>query len=185
MKVRRVVAGVDKDGKSVVLSDGLAPATFDHTYLPGQAHTRIWQTDGTVTTTPPDHEPTTDTGPLLLGPGGSSFLILQVAPNASVTDRRFDGAKAAQELAIHLPDIAAAMEPDNPGMHRTATVDFGIVLDGEIHLELDDGVQIRLTVGDTIVQLGSRHAWRNPTDQTATLAVVLTGVTAPTGPPTQ
>jgi len=178
MKIRRVVAGVDKDGKSVVLSDGTAPSTFDHQYLPGQAHTRIWQTDRTVTTAPPTTEPTTDTGPLSLGPGGSSFLILQVAPDSVVTDPRFDGAKAAQELATYLPDIAAAMEPDNPGMHQTATVDYGVVLDGEVHLELDDGVKIRLTAGDTVVQLGCRHAWRNPTDRPATVAFILTGVTA-------
>ena len=74
--------------------------------------------------------------------------------------------------------LAAAMEPDNPGVHQTATVDYGVVLDGEVHLELDDGVKIRLTAGDTIVQLGSRHAWRNPTDRPATVAFVLTSVTA-------
>ena len=68
MKIRRVVAGVDKDGKSVVLSDGLAPSTFDHQFLPGQAHTRVWQTDGTITTTPPTSEPTTDTGPCSSAP---------------------------------------------------------------------------------------------------------------------
>ncbi len=178
MKIRRVVAGVNKNGKSVVLSDGLAPSTFDHQYLPGQAHTRVWQTDGTITTEAPTSEPTTDTGPLFLGPGGSSFLILQVAPDSVVTDPRFDGAKAGQELATYLPEIAAAMEPDNPGVHQTATVDYGVVLDGEVHLELDDGVKIRLTAGDTIVQLGSRHAWRNPTDRPATVAFVLTSVTA-------
>jgi quercetin dioxygenase-like cupin family protein len=69
------------------------------------------------------------------------------------------------------------MEPNNPGVHQTATVDYGVVLDGEVDLELDDGVKIRLTAGDTIVQLGSRHAWRNPTDRPATVAFVLTSVT--------
>jgi quercetin dioxygenase-like cupin family protein len=73
--------------------------------------------------------------------------------------------------------MAAAMEPDNPGMHQTATVDYGIVLDGEVVLELDDGAQTVLTAGDTIVQLGSRHAWRNKSDRPATVAFVLTGVT--------
>ncbi|GAB3346187.1 hypothetical protein GCM10027300_05090 [Modestobacter lapidis] len=69
------------------------------------------------------------------------------------------------------------MEPDNPGMHRTDTVDYAIVLEGEVTMELGDGAQTRLTAGDTVVQLGSRHAWRNRTDRPATIAFVLTGVT--------
>jgi mannose-6-phosphate isomerase-like protein (cupin superfamily) len=175
MNVRRVVAGVDDNGKSVFLSDGPAPCTLDYQYMPGQAHTRIWRTDGTVTTKPPAEEPTTDTGPMLPTPGGASFLILQVAPNSFVTDPRFDPAKSGEEFATYCPDMAAVMEPDNPGMHRTDTVDYVIVLDGEVTLELGDGGQTRLMAGDTLVQLGSRHAWRNETERPATLAVVLTG----------
>jgi Cupin domain len=178
MKIRRVVAGVDENGKSVVLSDGPAPCTLDYQFMPGQAHTRIWRTGSTVTTERPAEEPTSDTGPMLPAPGGASFLVLQVAPDSFVTDPRFDPVKAGQEFAAHAPDMAAAMEPDNPGMHRTATVDYGIVLDGEVVLELDDGVQTRLSVGDTVVQLGSRHAWRNTSDRPATVAFVLTGATA-------
>lgn len=60
-------------------------------------------------------------------------------------------------------------------MHRTPSVDYGVVLDGEIWLELDDGTQTRLTRGDTIVQIGGRHAWRNKTDRPAAVAFVITG----------
>jgi hypothetical protein len=178
MNVRRVVAGVDENGKSVVLSDGPAPHTLDYQYMPGQGHARIWRTDGAVTTKPPAEEPTSDTGPMLPEPGGASFLILQVAPGSFMTHPRFDPAKSGEEFATYAPDMAAIMEPDNPGMHRTDTVDYVIVLDGEVTLELGDGAQTRLTAGDTVVQLGSRHAWRNQTDRPATIAVVLTGVTA-------
>lgn len=177
MTIRRVVAGLDENGKSVVLSDGPAPCALDYQYMPGQAHTRIWRTDSVVTTRAPAEEPTSDDGPMLPPPGGASFLVLQVAPDSFVTDPRFDPAKAGEEFAAHAPDMAAAMERDNPGMHQTATVDYGIVLDGEVVLELDDGVQTRLTAGDTVVQLGSRHAWRNSSDRPATVAFVLTGVT--------
>ena len=51
-----------------------------------------------------------------------------------------------------------------PGMHTTATIDFEVVLDGEIWLELDDGVEVHLRAGDTVVQNGTRHAWRNHGD---------------------
>ena len=175
MIIRRVVAGVDKTGKSVILSDGPAPCSLDYQYMPGQAHARIWQVNGTVTTDAPDDEPTTNTGPMVPGPGGASFLFLQVAPGSFVSDPRFDPVKAGEEFATHAPDLAALMEPDNPGMHRTRTVDYVVVRDGEVTLELDDGVSTRLTAGDTVVQLGNRHAWRNSTERPATIAVVLTG----------
>ena len=53
------------------------------------------------------------------------------------------------------------MEPDAPGMHTTATIDFEVVLEGEVWLELDDGEEVHLRVGDCVVQNGTRHAWRN------------------------
>ena len=64
-------------------------------------------------------------------------------------------------------------EPD--GMHRTPTVDYGIVLDGEIWLELDEGRSALLRQHDVVVQNGTRHAWRNKSNRPATLAFVLIG----------
>jgi quercetin dioxygenase-like cupin family protein len=63
-------------------------------------------------------------------------------------------------------------------MHRTPSVDYGVVLEGEVWLEVGDGTQVRLTRGDTVVQLAARHAWRNKTEAPATVAFVLTGVSA-------
>jgi quercetin dioxygenase-like cupin family protein len=54
-------------------------------------------------------------------------------------------------------------------------VDYGIVLEGEIWLEVDGGVQAKLTCGDTVVQLAGRHVWRNKTGEPALVAFVLTG----------
>ena len=71
--------------------------------------------------------------------------------------------------------LAAYLEPDAPGMHTTDTIDFEVVLDGEVSLELDDGVEVHLRPGDTVVQNGTRHAWRNHGDTTARLAVFLIG----------
>jgi quercetin dioxygenase-like cupin family protein len=55
--------------------------------------------------------------------------------------------------------MVAYLEPDNPGMHATDTVDFGVVLSGEVILELDDGVEKVLRPGDTVMQDGTRHRW--------------------------
>jgi hypothetical protein len=175
MKVRRVVAGNDAGGKSVFLSDDVVPNFHDFEYLPGQAHARIWFAPGNPAITPPRQEPTDNTGPMLPEPGGTSFLVVQYAPDSVAADPRFDGPGAGAEFAAFAPDLAQTMDPDEPGMHRTASIDYGIVLDGEIWLELDGGQQARLSRGDTIVQLGGRHAWRNKSGRPATLAFVLTG----------
>ena len=53
------------------------------------------------------------------------------------------------------------MEPDAPGMHATQTVDYDIVIEGDLCLELDDGVEVRLPTGSCVVQHGTRHAWHN------------------------
>ncbi len=70
------------------------------------------------------------------------------------------------------------MESDQAGMHRTPSVDLIIVISGGISLGLDDGAVVHLKAGDCLVQNGTRHAWRNNSDQPCTLAIVLLG----TGP---
>ncbi len=86
-----------------------------------------------------------------------------------------DHASAFAEQTVHIPGLIQAFEPDAPGMHTTDTVDYDIVLDGEIWLELDDGVETLLKQGDVVVQCGTRHAWRNRGDRPATMCFVLIG----------
>ena len=102
-------------------------------------------------------------------------MIVRFAPDSVAASASFDADHVNEELARCAPDLAVASDPTEPGMHRTQSVDYGVVLDGEIWLELDDGAQTRLARGDTIVQLAGRHAWRNKTDRLATVAFVLTG----------
>jgi hypothetical protein len=64
---------------------------------------------------------------------------------------------------------------DDSGMHATDTVDYAIVISGTIHMELDDGVEVVLSVGDVVIQNGTVHAWRNRSDADAVVAVVLLG----------
>ena len=66
------------------------------------------------------------------------------------------------------------LEPQSRSpMHRTETVDYGIVLEGEVILLLDDGSETRLAAGDVVVQRGTDHAWLNPRDEPARMAFVL------------
>ena len=79
------------------------------------------------------------------------------------------------EFEEKLPGLAGHMEPGDPGMHTTATIDFEVVLQGSVTLELDDGAKVTLDVGDTVVQNGTRHRWSNAGTEPAVLAVFICG----------
>jgi Cupin domain len=174
VKTRRVVTGKDGSGRSVFLSDDVAPLAHEFEALPGQGFVRLWRTEpgGSLDQV---EEPQALTGPILPAPDGTSFMLVGIAPYAAAVSPGFDPAALGAEFAAYMPDFAATFEPDTPGMHTTDTADYVIVLDGEVWLELDDGAETRLTRGDVVVQLGARHAWRNRTDRPATIAVVMVG----------
>jgi mannose-6-phosphate isomerase-like protein (cupin superfamily) len=97
------------------------------------------------------------------------------SPDATVMLEDLDIDAALTEMEQKLPGMAAHMEPDNPGMHTTASIDYEFVVSGRVVLELDDGVTRELGPGDVVVQNGTRHAWRNPYDEPCVLVVVLIG----------
>ena len=92
-----------------------------------------------------------------------------------MADPAFDGSAASREHAEQSPGLVELFEPDAPGMHTTPTIDYGIVLEGEIWLELDDGETVRLKTHDVIVQNATRHAWRNKSATPTKMAFVLIG----------
>jgi quercetin dioxygenase-like cupin family protein len=80
---------------------------------------------------------------------------------------------ALAEFARKLPGLAEHLEPAEPGMHTSATVDYGVVVSGQATLELDDGEKVVLNPGDAYVQNGTRHRWSNSGDVPAVIAVSL------------
>jgi hypothetical protein len=178
VKTRRVVTGKDGTGRSVFLSDDVAPLAHEFDALPGQGFVRLWRTEpgGTLDDA---GEPQALTGPILPAPDGTSFMLVSIAPDAAAMSPTFDPAALGAEFATYVPDFAATFDPEAPGMHTTDTADYVIVIDGEVWLELDDGAETRLTRGDVVVQLGARHAWRNRAGHPATIAVVMVGSRRP------
>ncbi|MEN8503547.1 MULTISPECIES: cupin domain-containing protein [Paraburkholderia] len=87
----------------------------------------------------------------------------------------FDPIAADEECMALMPDLARTFEPDCPGMHRTDTVDYAIVLSGHIWLEIDDGKTTSLGPMDVVVQQSTRHAWRNRSDTPAVVAFFMVG----------
>jgi quercetin dioxygenase-like cupin family protein len=172
MNVRRVVTGHTSEGKATVASDVQVPAiTLD--LLPGTEFHRLWGADEAPTF--PDDGSPRPAHAYFPPVGGFRFGLFTVAPQSMASQKDLDMQLALAELERKLPGLAVHMEPDNPGMHTTNTVDFEYVISGEVWLELDDGKEVRLQAGDTVVQNGTRHAWRNKRDESCRLVVCLIG----------
>jgi hypothetical protein len=154
--IRRVVTGHDARGTSVILSDGPSPHVLAIPGVPTFGLTNLWVTDRT----PADNTGSADGAarPVTLEPpsGGTIFRVVEFPPDATLAG--FDRTAAFESMgAGHAMDPSAAR---HPGMHRTATVDYAIVLSGEIWALLDEGETL-LRAGDVLVQRGTNHAWSN------------------------
>jgi mannose-6-phosphate isomerase-like protein (cupin superfamily) len=101
--------------------------------------------------------------------------MFTVPPQSAVPAAGIDPAALSAEIDAKLPGLTEHMEPDAPGMHTTETIDFEYVISGRVVLELDDGATATLGPGDTVVQNGTRHAWRNPFDEPCRMVVVIIG----------
>jgi mannose-6-phosphate isomerase-like protein (cupin superfamily) len=146
---RRVVTGHDANGTSVVLSDGPVPV---HRIMPqdGVGFYEIWQTDDAPAAVTPAElsEPTERT--------------LRVPPPERGTKIRINE---------FLPGYINEHGNQSP-VHRTESIDYGIILEGEIHLVLDDS-EVLLRAGDVVIQRGTDHAWANRSDQVCRVAFIL------------
>jgi mannose-6-phosphate isomerase-like protein (cupin superfamily) len=172
MGIRRVVTGHDAAGKAVFSSDEEV-AAITSAIVPGWEFFRMWGGDETAHFPDDGSHPA---APHYFPPlNGFRFGAFTVPPDAeaSLDDIDFDAALA--EIEEKLPGMAGHMEPDAPGMHTTASIDYEYIVSGRVVLELDDGATVELGPGDTVVQNGTRHAWRNPFDEPCTMVVVLIG----------
>ncbi|HKQ84825.1 MAG TPA: cupin domain-containing protein [Steroidobacteraceae bacterium] len=175
MKVKRIVTGRNEAGESVFVSVTDAPKTHDFQHVPGMSTTQLWATPPAPTLDAFSSDPTLTQSSVVPAAGGSQFLIVGFPPDRVMMSPSFNPAAAAEENLRHSPGIAEKFEPDNPGMHTTDTIDYGIVLRGEIWLELDGGRMEHLRAGDVVVQNGTRHAWRNRGDEVALVAFAMIG----------
>lgn len=175
MQIRRIVAGVGVNGRSQVFTDGVAPRAVEFESAQGFAAALLWATSaGEVLGQGAVADRTGQTG--FVPAAGETLLMFVIFPPDAVMMRAdFDGAAFGAEFAQKVPGLAERFEQDHPGMHTTESIDYDVVLEGEITLELDDGAQVLLRRHDVAVQHGNRHAWRNHTDQPATMLFVLMG----------
>jgi hypothetical protein len=181
MKIRRIVTGHDERGHSVFVSDDFAPRAQSFASIPGHAMAQLWTTPALPALLEQSRDPTLDRASLIPSQGGTSIAMFDFPPD-TVMQNPVDGVQAFNELSAALPGLIETFEPDNPGMHTTATIDYGIILDGELWLELDNGQSRLVRAGDVVIQNGTRHAWRNKSERIARALFVMIGVSPAENP---
>lgn len=174
MDVRRVVTGYANGNKSVVVADGPATNHYEMKSLPGFARTILWSTNSPARY-PAGEDPAPSVTNLHPEPGETRCLLLTLPPDSSMGSKDFDPQAFFAEGLEHCAGIFERMEPDHPGMHQTDSVDYVMVVDGEVWLELDNGETTRLQQHDFVIQNGTRHGWRNKSSAPATILAILIG----------
>jgi mannose-6-phosphate isomerase-like protein (cupin superfamily) len=168
--VRRIVTVDDESGKSTAIADGPSPDVRTDPARPGFSSTRIWVTD----TTPARIKGVRETLhlPHTLEPParGSVCRIVTFPP-----DDAYRGKVGAREVQAFFEAMgspqASTYSPSapHPYMQKTCTLDFCLVLEGEITLVLDTE-EVHLKAGDTVIQRGTNHAWSNRSNRPCVVA---------------
>ena len=171
----RVVTGHDAAGRAVIQS--AAPPTRVQALLNGAGPTfyEVWNTRETPARIDrASSEPFEASLTLAPPKRGTRIRVLDIPPEtAAMKDVDEKAAKAlfseigAVDASTHSGEYAR-----HPHMHRTETIDYGIVLDGEITLLVDDG-EVTVQAGDIVVQRGTNHAWANRSGRTCRIAFIL------------
>lgn len=163
--IRRVVTGRDDRGRSIVVMDGPAPNTNAPAMGSGRRHTDLWVWEKV----PLSLSDRSDGGNIAYSfpgpPDGGHLRVVQ----ANTVPSGFDSARDNEQVTFHEPRLIPPGRMWDRGgnnaytsaMHKTETVDYGILLEGERILVLDDG-ELPMAPGDVVIQVGAFHAWTNP-----------------------
>ena len=172
--VRRIVTGHNAAGQSVILADGPAPNVVRMDNVPEFALNELWLTDAT----PASNEGDGDAAdrPVRLPPParGSVFRIADLPPDSVRYATGVDTAATTTQFGAS-DAYAAGKEAGaarHPGFHKTDSVDYAIVLEGEVYALMDVGETL-MRAGDVLIQRGTHHAWSNRSDKVCRMAFVL------------
>ncbi|WP_312166785.1 cupin domain-containing protein [Phenylobacterium sp.] len=167
MNFRRVVTGHDSQGRSIIAQDGPAANLFG----PAQAPYLInfWATRAPSGM----DDPAEGDIPLAPAPGGATFRFFRVPPESA--SAHLDEVEQRRRTSAYYAQVGAAdahVEGRHPGFHRTASVDYIVLLEGEVSLLVDEG-EVGLRPFDVVVQRGTSHAWVNRGESPALMMAVL------------
>jgi hypothetical protein len=171
--IHRVVTGHDADGAAIVSSQGPLPTVVEVKAIPGTIFHEVWSTSATPAPVDNGADPTL--GPLKLPPPehGTRIRFVDIPPDtAELHARGADSLRAGfSEIGDAGASTAHAGAP-HPLMHRTETVDYGVVIEGELTLVLDRG-EVQCKPGTVVVQRGTNHAWANRSGKPCRMLFVL------------
>ena len=164
--MKRVVTGHDARGRAIVLlRDTPSPVTLEK--AGGLRLTELWTTAETPARFA-DEDRARKERRIEPDANGTVFRVIEYPPDT----QRLKSLKPEEHFASMGAQAADAKSRRHPGMHKTKTLDYAIVLSGEIYAVLDEE-EVLLKAGDVLVQQGTSHAWSNRTDQPAVIAFVL------------
>lgn len=171
--IRRIVTGHDAEGKAVIVEAGPLHKVVPIEKIPGTIFHEIWSTEGAPAEVNNDPDPTL--GPLLLPPpkAGSRIRVVDIPPDTE--EYLAQGAARMKDAFTQIGDAGAStvkQSSPHPLMHRTESVDYGIVLEGEMTLVLDDS-EVALEQGDVVIQRGTNHAWANRSGKMCRMLFIL------------
>ncbi len=171
--ITRVITGHDKQGNAIVLENSVITNVHHLKNAPGTVFHEVWSTDEQAIIS--SETPDVTLGPLTLPPPlkGTRFRFVDIPPDHTYIDQL--STDVLKATFSELGDISAGTSNSaskHPLMHRTETIDYGIVISGSITLLLDDE-EIIVPENGVIVQRGTNHAWSNRTDQICRMAFIL------------
>jgi mannose-6-phosphate isomerase-like protein (cupin superfamily) len=171
--IHRVVTGHDAEGKAIVTSNGPLPTVVELKAIPGTIFHEVWSTSSAPARVDNDPDPTT--GPLLLPPPkhGSRIRFVDIPPDTA--EYLAQGASRMKEAFEQIGDAKASTVNSgspHPLMHRTESIDYGVVIEGEMTLVLDDS-EVLLKPGSVVVQRGTNHAWANRSGKPCRMLFIL------------
>jgi len=165
-EVRRVVTRIDASGKAVVMFDSIVPMKSFRSPNPAGD---MWVSEKS----PPDFSASEDRGTVKVGlvppANGTVFRIVDFVPIKPELEKG-DINLMMKVVGDHAP--AKGLPPRHPMMHRTRSLDYAIIMSGEIDMLLDEG-EVHLKAGDVVVQQATNHAWVNRGKENCRVAFIL------------
>lgn len=174
MTFRRIVTGHDADGKATIISDASPARSLVVGGPGGPTFTEVWHTLETPALIHPQpREPEESSLALAPPPNGTRLRVIEFPPEGEEI-RKLTASEALEKFRSMAGENASTsvQGAPHPLMHRTKTVDYGIVLEGELTLIVDRG-ETMIRAGDIVIQNGTNHAWANRSGKLCRIAFIL------------
>jgi quercetin dioxygenase-like cupin family protein len=172
--VRRIVTGHDKNGKSIVISDELTPTLKTNPLRPGHRSTEVWRTNASpAPISATESDPTLGPPQIQANPNGTVIRVAELQPETDAL-RSLSPEQAQQVFNAAGSGSASTYGRGSrhPMTHTTESIDYAVVLEGELTLILDEE-DVKLHAGDVVIQRGTNHAWSNRSDKACRILYVL------------